>query len=182
MEPSTLARRLIHFFRVMAVPTRGRLLELGCGEGRDVVFFASAGFEVQAIEGSPTAVARTLRAICDAGLGSTAALCDIAAFPFEGPYDVVFANNSLQFVGRQAIERIHALRERTSPGGWNAIGMFLRSGGDEREEPEVYLLESGELRSLYEDWQLLEYGESVIFSPRRGAYRSFASLIARRPS
>jgi tellurite methyltransferase len=172
----------MHFLRLMEVPARGRLLELGCGEGRDVVFFASHGFDVEAIDGSPTGVSRTSRALEHAGLRSSVALADIAAFTFLGPYDVGFANNSLQFVGERALDRIRAIREHTAPGGWNAVGMFIEGEGNLAREPGVYLLESGELKSLYGDWQLFEYGESIIYSPRRGAYRSFASLIARRPS
>jgi tellurite methyltransferase len=180
-EPSTLARRLLHFFRLMEIPSKGRLLELGSGEGRDVVLFASAGFEVEAIDGSPTGVARTRRALDRAGLRSSVALGDIAAYSLQGPYDVVFANNSLQFVGGAAPERIRSIREHTRPGGWNAVGMFTREETEGKSEPDVYLLASRELKSLYDDWQLFEYGESIIYSPRRAAYRSFASLIARRP-
>ncbi len=50
-EPSTLARRLLHFYRRMEIPTEGLLLDLGCGEGRDVSFFAGLGFDVEAIDG-----------------------------------------------------------------------------------------------------------------------------------
>lgn len=180
-EPSTLARRLMHFFRLMDLPARGRLLDLGCGEGRDVVFFAAHGFDVEAVDGSPTGVSRTSRALEQAGLRAEVALADIAGYPLGGAYDVVFANNSLQFVGERALERIRAIRERTVPGGWNAVGMFIEGDGEPEREAGVYVLESRELKSLYDDWQLFEYGESIIFSPRRGAYRSFASLITRRP-
>ena len=36
-EPSVLARRVHHFLRLLELPMRGRLLDLGCGEGRDAV-------------------------------------------------------------------------------------------------------------------------------------------------
>lgn len=180
-EPSTLARRLIHFFRQLGVPLAGRLLELGCGEGRDVIFFAAHGFDVEAIDGSPTGVVRTSRALEDAGLLASVALADISVLELHGAYDVVFANNSLQFVGGRALDRIRAIRESTAPGGWNAVGMFVEGEGEPEHDQGVYLLQSKELKSLYRDWRLLEYGESLIYSPRRGAYRSFANLIARRP-
>jgi tellurite methyltransferase len=181
-EPSTLARRVIHFFRMLDLPTKGRLLDLGCGEGRDVVFFAGAGFEVEAVEGSPTGVSRSRGALARAGLEASVAQGDLATFAFDGMYDLIFANNSLQFVGERALERIHEIRAHTGPGGWNAVGMFTREESEGKREPDVYLLESRELKTLYGDWRLFEYGESIVFTPRRGTYRSFATLIASRPA
>ncbi len=179
-EPSTLARRLIHFFRLLEIPPSGRrLLDLGCGEGRDSVFFASAGFEVEAFDGSPTGVARARRALADAGLHGTVAHGDLVRFAFDGDYDVIFANNALQFTGSEAPRLLEAIRRHTEPGGWNAIGMFTREAIKMQGRGDLYCLESKELLGIYREWKLLEYGESLIFSPRRDDYISVANLIAR---
>lgn len=180
-EPSTLARRLMHFFRVLDLPARGRLLDLGCGEGRDVLFFAAAGFKVEGVDGSPTGVARAVRAVRKCGLSASVVQDDLATFDLHGEYDVIFANNSIQFVGDRAPGVIESIRKHTSPGGWNAVGMFTAEETGGEAEPGVYLLQGRELKGLYEDWRLFEYGESIIYSARRGTYRSFANLIARRP-
>lgn len=181
-EPSTLARRLLHFFRLMDIPTEGRLLDIGCGEGRDVAFFASLGFEVEAMDGSPTGVQRARRAIAEAGLRARIEQGDLGALAWEGDYDVIFANNSVQFVGDDARRVLSEIRAHTRPGGWNAIGMFTREEIDWRREPEVYCLEQRELKQIYREWTLLEYGEPIVYSPRRAQYVSFANLIARRPN
>ncbi len=180
-EPSTLARRLLHFFRLMEIPTVGRLLDLGCGEGRDVAFFAGLGFEVEAIDGSPMGVERTRRAIDQAGLSAKVAEGDLGRFDWNGEYDVVFANNSVQFVGDDARRVLGEIRSHTRPGGWNVIGMFTREEVDWRRDQDVYCLDHRELKHLYREWTLLEYGESIVYSPRRAQYVSFANLIARRP-
>jgi tellurite methyltransferase len=180
-EPSTLARRLLHFFRMLEIPTAGRLLDLGCGEGRDVAFFASLGFDVEALDGSPTGVERTRRAISEGGLHARVSQGDLASFEWTGEYDIVFANNSVQFVGEQARRVLSEIRSHTRPGGWNAIGMFTREEIDWRREPDLYCLDHRELKHIYRDWTLLEYGESIVYSPRRAQYISFANLIARRP-
>ena len=180
-EPSALARRVRHFFRRLEMPTAGRLLDLGCGEGRDTAFFASLGFDVEAVDGSPTAIERTRIALATAGLGAEVSERDIADFPWEGEYDVIFANNSIQFMGDEALKLIEVVRSKTKPGGFNAIGMFTREAVDWRREPETYCLEPRELRHIYRSWTLLEYSESIVFSPRRGHYLSFAYLIGRRP-
>ena len=179
-EPSTLARRLHHFFRTMEIPCRGRLLDIGCGEGRDVLFFTALGFEVDAIDGSPTAIARAREALAHAGRSAWIEQADLARIAWRGDYDVIFANNSIQFVGDEALRVIDEVRAHTKPSGWNAIGMFTREEIDWRREPDAYFLESRELKHLYRGWTILEYGESIAYSPRRAHYLSFANLIARR--
>lgn len=47
----------------------GRALDLGCGEGGDAIHLARAGWEVVAVDVSPTALARGAAAAADAGLG-----------------------------------------------------------------------------------------------------------------
>jgi len=181
-EPSTLARRLLHFFRFLEIPTVGRLLDLGCGEGRDAVFFASAGFDVEALDAAPTGVERARQALAKAGARATVREVDLAHMTWQGEYDVVFANNSVQFAGTGALRVLEEIRAHTRLGGWNAIGMFTREEIDWRREPDIYYLDQRELKHLYHHWTLLEYAESVTYSPRRAHYLSLANLIARRPS
>lgn len=182
-EPSALARRLVHYFRRMEIPIEGKLLDLGCGEGRDALYFASLGFEVDAVDGSPTAVARTGEALAKlAQDGGVARVdhADLARMTWRGDYDVIFANNSIQFAGEDALRVIEDVRGHTRPNGWNAIGMFTREELDRRQEEEAYCLETRELKHIYRGWTILEYGESIAYSPRRARYLSFANLIARR--
>ena len=107
---------------------------------------------------------------------------DLAGLDWNGEYDVIFANNSVQFVGDEARRVLGEIRAHTRPGGWNVIGMFTREEIDWRREEDVYCLDQRELRHIYREWTLLEYGESTVYSPRRAQYVSFANLIARRPT
>lgn len=181
-EPSTLARRMLHFFRLMGIPTRGRLFDIGCGEGRDVALFASLGFEVEAIDGAPTGVERAREALARNGLKGKVVQGDLGRIEWSGSYDVVFANQSVQFVGEDSLRVLDEIRAHTVPDGWNVIGMFTRDEIDWRRERDVYCLESRELKQIYRGWRLFEYSESIVWSPRREDYLSFANLIARRPA
>jgi tellurite methyltransferase len=181
-EPSTLARRVAHFFRLMEVPTAGRLLDLGCGEGRDAVFFSTLGFEVEAMDGAPTGIERAQEWLARSGHAARVSWADIGSLDWEGDYDVIVANNSLQFAGSEALRVLEEIRAHTRPDGWNAIGMFTKEEFDWRREPHLYCLEPRELKHRYHDWTVLEYGESIVYSPRRARYISLANLIARRPA
>lgn len=180
-EPSTLARRFLHFLRLMGIPTRGRLLDLGCGEGRDVVLLASVGFEVDATDGAPTGVRRVSEGLSRAGLKGTVWQADLGKTEWRGDYDVILANQSVQFVGEDALRVLEEIRSHTKPNGWNVIGMFTREEYDWKNEKDVYCLDQRELKHLYRGWRIFEYAESVVWSPRRGDYLSFANLIARKP-
>jgi tellurite methyltransferase len=180
-EPSTLARRLVHFFRQMELPTQGDLFEIGCGEGRDAAFLAEQGFRVVAIEAAPTGAARTREILRSRGIDAEVSELDLTRIPWRKDYDVIFANQAIQFAGAEALRVLEEARAHTRPGGWNAIGMFSDEVLPPAEHPEVHIFPRGELRRLYEGWRLLEYGESVVYSPRRDAYLSFAQIIARRP-
>jgi tellurite methyltransferase len=180
-EPSTLARRLVHFFRHMDVPVQGDLFEIGCGEGRDVAFLAAQGFRVEAIEAAPTGVARTRELIRAHGLRAEVEEGDLARIAWRRDYDVLFANQAIQFAGGDALRVLEEVRDHTRPGGWNAIGMFTDEVLPPAEHPQVHIFHREELRRLYDGWRLLEYGESLVYSPRRDAYLSFGQIIARRP-
>jgi tellurite methyltransferase len=180
-EPSTLARRLVHFFRMCGHPIRGDLLEIGCGEGRDVVYLAGLGFRVEAVEGAPTGAARTRDWLREARLDAQVREIDLARFAWTREYDVVFSNQAIQFAGREAPRVLDSIRAHTRPGGWNAIGMFTDQRIDREAHPELHVLEREELYRIYASWRLMEYGESIVYSPRRDAYLSFAQLIARKP-
>ena len=52
-EPSDFAQKCYSFFKRYDVKS---LLELGCGQGRDTIFFASNGFDVHAIDASKVAI------------------------------------------------------------------------------------------------------------------------------
>lgn len=180
-EPSTLARRFLHFFRLMGIPTTGSLLDLGCGEGRDVVLLASLGFEVEAIDGAPTGVERALTALKRAGLSGKVRQGDLGEMVWNKDYDVILANQSVQFVGPDALRVLEDIRLHTKPGGWNVVGMFTRDEFDWRRDKDIYCLDQRELKHIYTGWDIFEYSESIVWSPRRNGYLSFANLIARKP-
>jgi tellurite methyltransferase len=181
-EPSTLARRFLHFLRLMGMPMQGRLLDIGCGEGRDVVLLASVGFEVDAVDGAPTGVQRAREGLSRAGLRGQVWQGDLGEIDWKRDYDVILANQSVQFVGDQALRVLDEIRRHTKPDGWNVIGMFTREEYDWKQEKDVYCLDQRELKHIYRGWRIFEYTESVVWSPRREDYLSFANLIARKPS
>lgn len=106
---------------VVPPPTPGvTALDIGCGEGADVVWLAEHGWTVTGVDISPTAIARGERAAKSRGVGErvTLKVMDVANEEMpEGPFDLVVAS----FLHSQAeLPRIEILRngaKRVVPGG-----------------------------------------------------------------
>ncbi len=91
---------------VSMLPVGGRILDLGCGSGRDSLAFLKAGFEVDAVDGSRHMVeaAKSLT-----GLDVAQALFD--EYEPDGLYDGIWACSSLLHV---ASDELPCLIERYS--------------------------------------------------------------------
>ncbi len=93
--------------------TPGRALDLGCGEGGDAVHLARAGWQVTAVDVSPTALARTTEHAAEAGVADrvTTEHHDLSeTFP-EGDFDLVVASffqSPLDFAQAPVIRRAAA--------------------------------------------------------------------------
>ena len=80
----------------LAADRRPRALDLGCGEGGDVVWLAEQGWESTGVDLSPTATARAARAAAASGVGDRTAFvaADLATWapPAGALFDLVTAS------------------------------------------------------------------------------------------
>jgi len=72
--------------------TPGRALDLGCGEGGDVLWLAAQGWEAHGIDISPTAVERGREQAQATGASATFESRDLAGWDPDGTYDLVTAS------------------------------------------------------------------------------------------
>ncbi|MGB3167232.1 MAG: class I SAM-dependent methyltransferase [Alteraurantiacibacter sp.] len=101
-----------------------RVLELGCGTGRDAARMAERGFDVDATDGAAAMVRKANKCF---GIG--ARLMRFDELQAESAYDAVWSHASLLHVARadlpDILDRIHrALR----PGGWHYASYKLGKG------------------------------------------------------
>lgn len=97
----------------------GRALDLGCGEGGDSVHLARLGWQVTAIDVSPTALARTREMAAAAGVSSlvTTEQHDLASSFPSGSFDLVvamFFQSPLELAREDVLSRA---AESLDPGG-----------------------------------------------------------------
>jgi SAM-dependent methyltransferase len=84
-----------------------RVLDIGCGTGRHVIYLARRGFEVTATDNSPKAVSICKERVAEAGLRADIVESDMAELPFPEDYFAgVVASHVIHHAERKTIERI----------------------------------------------------------------------------
>src|SRR5215813_3022941 len=118
--PSEFAQDLVGL-----LPPRGRVLDLGCGEGRDSVFFASRGFEVTGVDPSAAGLRKAQRLAEERGVGVAWVEATPPDLPVSGRFDLVYSCGAIHYVPRRDRRRLfRALRSLTAVGGRHAHIVF----------------------------------------------------------
>ncbi len=151
----------------------GRALDIAMGEGRNAVFLARKGFQVDGVDLSEVAIRKALRLAKDQHVTINPISANLNQYqvPHE-TYDLIVTIN---FLYRPFIP---SLKQGLKRGGYviyenhtvdqlkNALGQNLRRDG---------LLNPGELRKLFKDFEILVYRET------NDGKDAVASIVARKP-
>lgn len=136
-----------------------KILDLGCGEGRNAAYLADLGFKVTAVDISESGINKLKEFAIKMNLSIDSSVCDIRQFNFSDSYDLIVNHSCLQYMPREDWGRVvERMKLATNIGGFNIVDVFT----DEVPEPEdqrgmmVGLFKSGELAKLYQDWKILE--------------------------
>ncbi|MFF9685758.1 class I SAM-dependent methyltransferase [Streptomyces sp. NPDC014623] len=118
--------------------TPGRALDLGCGPGRNALYLASRGFEVDAVDLSPAAVAWAEERAGEAGADIRFHCGDAFAEDAPaGPYDLIYDSGCFHHLPPHRRVSYLELVERTLvPGGHLALSCFA-SGAMGSEQPDA---------------------------------------------
>ncbi len=105
---------------IAATLPAGSALDLGCGEGGDVLWLAAHGWRATGIDISVTAIGRARAAAADAGADAASARFvagDLAALDVDETFDLVTASFLHSPVDLPREEILRAAAERVAPGG-----------------------------------------------------------------
>jgi tellurite methyltransferase len=165
-----------------------KLLEIGCGEGRNAVFFARNGYEVHAFDLSEKGVEKTKRFADQAQVVVHVFRADLNIFRLTQTYDILFSTGTLHSSHPSIREELFDnYKAFTAEGGLNVFSVFVRKpfiGPAPDADPNSHLWRSGELFTIYHDWQI-EWCVEEIFDDSSGGIphkHAVNRLIARKPT
>jgi len=170
------------------LPPRAKVLDLGCGEGRNALFLARSGFDVTAVDISVAGI-RKLRSLAEeAAISICSEIADMREYVFTTAYDLIVSHGCLHLVERSAwLRLVQAFKQHTNPGGINVVAVFTDrlTPPDDLKDFCIGLFQEGELFQLYADWETI-LNKSYTFEDRHpGNIRHIHpanKVVARKPS
>lgn len=153
---------------------RGKALDIACGAGRNALYLAAAGYQVDAIDISPVGLARGAGLDHAAGVNWIEADLDSTPLP-DTQYDLIVW---VRYVNRPLFEM---LESRLKPGGYLLVEQHLRV---EQEvigpSDPAYRLAPNELLKAAARLRVLAYQEGLMTDPD-GRQVALTRLLACRP-
>lgn len=182
-RPSSIARIL---FRRYAPTGRRRLLDIGCGEGRDSIFFAQNGYQVTGFDLSAEGVRKSSARAQELGLHIDFFRADIMEYRLQETYDVVFSSGALHYIPSALREEILTnYKDHTAKRGLHAHTVPIHKPFLEMN-PELESLEdtwrSGEILTYYHDWVIEFFSEEILDDIHSEYKFPVNRIIAREPS
>ena len=151
----------------MMPPTKHlKLLDIGCGEGRNAVFFARNGYDVTAFDLADTGVEKTRKLAEKLGVKVNVFKANINKYRLTEKYDILFSTGVLHYIPPELrTEIFENYKEYTEDNGIHMFSVFVRKpfiAPAPEGETSSQRWVSGELFTHYHDWKI-EYCTEEIF-------------------
>ncbi|AFL99332.1 Helix-turn-helix protein [Desulfitobacterium dehalogenans ATCC 51507] len=163
MVPSKMCLRVLE---LMPPSTHLKLLDIGCGEGKDAVFFARNGYDVTAFDISDAGIEKTKRLADNAGVQVKVFKADILDFRLDTNFDILFSSGVFHYVKPQLREEMFSnYKQFTNPNGLHVFNVFVNKpfiDPPPEKEPTACKWVSGELFTYYHDWLIQECSEVIV--------------------
>lgn len=163
VRPSAMCYKVL---QILPPGKTTRLLDIGCGEGRNSIFFARNGYSVEAFDLSSEGVRKTQEWAERLNIDVNVYQADLNQVQLREPYDVVFSTGTFQYVPKGLREELVGnYKSFTRTRGIHALTVpivkpFIAAGPDADDKEHEWL--SGEIFTLYADWRIEFCAEEII--------------------
>jgi tellurite methyltransferase len=146
-------------------PKGKRAVDLGCGEGRDMIYLAKAGFDVTGVDISLPGLQKAERWAAEEGLTVRTVQASLLDYRPAEEFDLIYGSGTLSYLpAHLRADFFEHFKARTPAGGIHAFNVFV-------EKPFIatppdwgvaeYFFRSGELLGYYWDWEILAVEEFI---------------------
>lgn len=137
---------------------KGRVLDLGSGDGHDALYFAQKGCDVTAVDISKTAIEKLKNKAKQEHLSVTSVTKDIRKFKPKGKYAAVVSYGTLQFLGSLFTAHISNLQKQTLVGGVHSLYLFGNKGDFySLAKHRFHFPSKAELNKIYKGWKIISF-------------------------
>ena len=172
-EPADFLEKLI----AVKPPRPGiKVLDIGCGEGKDAVYMAQKGYDVTAFDLTESGIRKTIRLAAERGTKLNAYTADINDFETDETFDIIYSTGTIQYLADENIPGFFdKIGKMTRPHGLHYFNVFVEKPyltlppDWDREEK---MWKTGMLFSYYADWKIHLIDE-VTFEDNSGGVPHF---------
>ena len=162
-EPARFCDELI----ALCPPSKDKkVLDIGCGEGKDAVYMATKGYTVTAFDLTENGIRKTLRLAEEQGTTVNAYVDDINTFKTDEQFDIIYSSGTIQYLFEENkkafFEKLGRITKKNGFVFFNVFvdKPFLELPPDWDKEEKMW--RPGELFSYFPDWKFHRIDE-VIF-------------------
>jgi len=173
-KPDSLLLQYLELFTEKTIS--GPILDLACGDGHNGIFLATQNLSVVCCDKSPDALGLVKRQADSLGLTIGIQCMDLEA-KAQNPLEADFYDGILVF---RYLHRplIPCIKKAIREGGiliYETYTVHQRKYG--KPHNPAFLLETGELREWFSDWEVLHYFDGVKENPTR----AIAQIVCKKP-
>ncbi|MBP5384016.1 MAG: class I SAM-dependent methyltransferase, partial [Lachnospiraceae bacterium] len=153
-----------------------KVLDIGCGEGKDAVYMAQKGYDVSAFDLTENGIRKTLNLARSKKVSVNAYVDDINTFAANGQYDIVYSTGTVQYLFEQNkkefFDKINSITKKNGVVYFNVFveKPFLDLPPDWDLEEKMW--KPGELFTFFPNWKV-ESIDEVIFEDFSGGVSHF---------
>jgi len=161
---------LVQYFKEKWITPGGRGLELGCGPGRNAIYLAKQGYDVDAVDASNEALQWGNERAKEQGVSIRFICKNIFDLDIQKiQYDVIYDSGCFHHIApHRRIDYVNLINQGLKPGGFFGITCFVENGnvgGSDITDWEVYRQRSlrgglgytpEKLKMIFKDFQIVE--------------------------
>jgi tellurite methyltransferase len=183
VQPSVMCLKVLE----LLPPTRPlKILDIGCGEGKDAVFFARCGYDVSAFDISEAGIEKTRRLADKARVNVRVFRANIWDYRLDEKYDVLFSSGALHYIKPDLRDEVMAnYKANVNENGIVTFHVFVKKpfiAPPPEKEANSHHWKSGQLFMYFHDWFIEDCMEYVFDCNSSGVPHRHAAnrLYARR--
>lgn len=156
VEPNGTIKEFEHLLK-----KQSNILEVGCGEGQNVIYLAEQGYcNIDAFDISEAGIAKLKKQCKIKHLNMNAFVDDLTTYSFDKKYDWIMSFATLCFVEKSAWKQfISRAKENTNADGIHIMHIFTDTvpASPDIAPFAIGLAKENEIKEMYSDWKILQF-------------------------